>query len=117
MDQLKALFDTVHLTPGTEDLISALHFMGYKVGVISGGFSFYTDYLKERLNLDYVYANELEIVDDRITGEIKGKIIDAERKGEILKKIAEMEKISVDQIVAVGDGANEPDACQFFSEM
>lgn len=107
LDQLKTLFDTVHLTPGTEDLISTLHLMGYKVGVISGGFTFYTDYLKERLNLDYVYANELEIVDDRITGEIKGKIIDAERKGEILKEIAEMEKISADQIVAVGDGAND----------
>ncbi|MBW2634327.1 MAG: phosphoserine phosphatase SerB [Deltaproteobacteria bacterium] len=98
---------SIHLTPGTEDLISTLHFMGYKVGVISGGFSFFTDYLKERLGLDYVFANELEIVDGRVTGRIKGDIIDAERKGEILIQIAQLENITKDQIVAVGDGAND----------
>jgi len=81
--------------------------MGYKVGVISGGFSFFTDYLKERLGLDYVFANELEIVDGRVTGRIKGDIIDAERKGEILIQIAQLENITKDQIVAVGDGAND----------
>jgi len=97
----------VQLTPGTEELISTLHFMGYKVGVVSGGFTFFTDYLKERLNLDYVFANELEIKDGVVTGEIKGDIIDAKHKGEILKKIAWMEGISVKQIVAVGDGAND----------
>jgi len=105
--QLEPLFKTVHLTPGAEDLISTLHFMGYKVGVISGGFTFFTDYLKERLNLDYVFANELEIKGGKITGEITGEIIDAEHKGEILKRIARAEGISVDQIVAVGDGAND----------
>ena len=105
--QLDPLFKSVHLTPGAEELISTLHFMGYKVGVISGGFTFFTDYLKERLNLDYVFANELEIKDGVVTGEIKGDIIDAKHKGEILKKIAKIEGISVDQIVAVGDGAND----------
>lgn len=105
--QLEPIFKSVHMTPGAEELISSLHSMGYKVGVISGGFTFFTDYLKKRLNLDYVFANELEIVDGVITGEIKGEIIDAEKKGEILKRIAEMEHISVDQIVAVGDGAND----------
>jgi len=105
--QLESISETIHLTPGTEELISALHFMGYKVGVISGGFTFLTNYLKERLKLDYVFANELEIEDGVVTGEIKGDIIDAERKGEILNQIAEREGISVDQIVAVGDGAND----------
>ena len=107
VDQLKSLTKSIHLTPGTEDLISTLHFMGYKVGVISGGFSFFTDYLKERLGLDYVFANELEIVDNKVTGKIKGDIIDAERKGDILVEITRLENITKDQIVAVGDGAND----------
>ncbi|MCG6909109.1 MAG: phosphoserine phosphatase SerB [Deltaproteobacteria bacterium] len=106
-DQLESLTKSIHLTPGTEDLISTLHFMGYKVGVISGGFSFFTDYLKQRLGLDYVYANELEIENGQVTGSIKGEIIDAERKGEILIEIARLENITKDQIVAVGDGAND----------
>lgn len=107
VSQLKLLIKNIRLTPGTEELISALHYMGYKVGLISGGFSFFTDYLKERLNLDYVFANELVIENGMTTGEIKGDIIDAERKGEILKKIASIENISLDQVVAVGDGAND----------
>jgi len=105
--QLESIFDTVHFSPGAEDLIATLHFMGYKVAVISGGFSFFTDYLKKRLNLDYVFANELEIKDGIVTGKIKGRIIDAESKAEILKQIANSENISPDQIVAVGDGAND----------
>ena len=105
--QLRKLTRSIHLTPGAEDLISSLKSMGYKVAVISGGFSFFTNYLKERLNLDYVYANELEIIDGITTGRIKGEIIDGERKAEIIKQIADQEKIAVDQIVAVGDGAND----------
>ena len=107
VEQLKLLSKTIRLTPGTEELISTLHFMGYKIAVISGGFSFFTDYLKEKLKLDYVFANELVIENGITTGEIKGKIIDAERKGKILKKIAKLENISVNQVVAVGDGAND----------
>jgi phosphoserine phosphatase len=105
--QLEILTKSIHLTPGAEELIATLHHMGYKVGVVSGGFTFFTDYLKERLNLDYVFANELAVEDGVVTGEIKGDIVDAERKGDILRKIAENENISVDQIVAVGDGAND----------
>jgi phosphoserine phosphatase len=107
VDQLEILTKSIHLTPGAEELIATLHHMGYKVGVVSGGFTFFTDYLKERLNLDYVFANELAVEDGVVTGEITGEIVDAERKGDILKKIAEKEQISVDQIVAVGDGAND----------
>ncbi|MDP7416518.1 MAG: phosphoserine phosphatase SerB, partial [Desulfobacterales bacterium] len=99
-EQLELLSKTIRLTPGAEELISMLHFMGYKVAVISGGFSFFTNYLKKRLHLDYVYTNELVIRDGEITGEIKGDIIDAEKKGEIIQEIAELENISVDQIVA-----------------
>lgn len=107
VEQIEKLTQTLHLTPGAEELISALHFMGFKVGVISGGFSFFTNYLKERLNLDYVYANELEIVDGVTTGRIKGKPILGQSKADIIHQIAEMENISEDQIVAVGDGAND----------
>ena len=107
VDQLKLLSENIHLTPGSEELISALHHMGYIVALISGGFSFFTNYLKEKLNLDYVFSNELAIENDVTTGEIKGDIINAERKGEIIKEIADLENISIDQIVAVGDGAND----------
>jgi phosphoserine phosphatase len=107
VDQLEMLTKAIHLTPGAEELIATLHHMGYKVGVVSGGFTFFTDYLKERLNLDYVFANELAVENGLVTGEIKGEIVDAEKKGSILKKIAELERISEDQIVAVGDGAND----------
>jgi phosphoserine phosphatase len=107
VEQLEILTKGIHLTPGAEELISTLHRMGYKVGVISGGFTFFTDYLKQRLNLDYVFANELAVEDGVVTGEIKGDIVDAQQKGQILQKIAAEERISVDQIVAVGDGAND----------
>ena len=107
VDQLEMLTKGVHLTPGTEELISTLHSMGYKVGVVSGGFTFFTDYLKDHLKLDYVFANELEIENGVVTGEIKGQIIDAEQKGRIIQVIAEQEGITPDQIVAVGDGAND----------
>ena len=106
-EQLELLSGALNLTPGAEELISTLHFMGYKVGVISGGFTFFTDFLRKKLKLDYVYANELEIKDGVVTGNIKGEIIDANRKGEIIKRIANSENISVDQVVAVGDGAND----------
>jgi len=106
-EQLESLSGSIHLTPGAEELISSLRQMGYKIGVISGGFTFFTNYLKDRLKLDYVYANELEIIGGIVTGEIKGEIVDAERKGEIIKEIASSEQIDVDQIVAVGDGAND----------
>lgn len=106
-EQLELLSGAINLTAGAEELIATLHFMGYKVGVISGGFTFFTDYLKKKLNLDYVFANELEIANGVVTGKIKGEIIDANRKGEIIRRIANNEGISVDQVVAVGDGAND----------
>ncbi len=105
--QLELLSRSIKLTPGTEELISALHFMGYKVAVISGGFTFFTNYLQKKLNIDYVFANELEIENGVTTGKITGEIIDAECKGELLEHIAEREDVSVDQIVAVGDGSND----------
>ncbi|MBW2607636.1 MAG: phosphoserine phosphatase SerB [Deltaproteobacteria bacterium] len=107
VEKLELLINTIKLTPGAEELISTLRSMGYKIAVISGGFSFFTDHLKNLLNLDYVFANELEIENGIVTGKIKGEIIDAEKKGELLKQIADIEGITVDQIVAVGDGSND----------
>lgn len=107
VEKLELLTNTIKLTPGAEELISALRFMGYKIAVISGGFSFFTDHLKKLLNLDYVFANELEIENGVVTGKIKGEIIDAKKKGELLKQIADIEGLSADQIVAVGDGSND----------
>ncbi len=107
VSQLEMLTKSIELTEGTEELISTLHYMGYKVGVISGGFTFFTDYLKKRLHIDYVYANELEIRDGVTTGNIRGEIIDARRKGEIIQEIARLENISPNQIIAIGDGAND----------
>ena len=97
----------LQLTPGSEELLHHLKHVGYKIALISGGFTYFTDVLKEQLGFDYTFANELEIKDGFLTGEIKGEIIDAEAKGRIIYHLAELEKISSDNIVAVGDGAND----------
>lgn len=104
---LEEIAGDLQLTPGSEELIHHLKEVGYKIALISGGFTYFTDILKERLGFDYTFANELEIKDGMITGEIKGDIIDAEAKGRIIYYLAELERISPDNIVAVGDGAND----------
>ncbi|GBE18623.1 phosphoserine phosphatase [archaeon BMS3Abin16] len=104
---LEDIAENLTLTPGTEELLSTLKSMGYKTALISGGFTFFTDRLKEELDFDYAYANKLDIVDGRLTGRIRGRIIDAEGKGRIIQELAKKENISTDNIVAVGDGAND----------
>ena len=104
---LEEIARDLQLTPGSEELIRHLKQVGYKIALISGGFTYFTDVLKERLGFDYAFANELEIENGVLTGEIKGDIIDAEAKGRIIYRLAEFEKISSDNIVAVGDGAND----------
>lgn len=104
---LDTIASELQLTPGSEELIHHLKLLGYKIALISGGFTYFTDVLKERLGFDYTFANKLEIKDQRLTGEIEGDIIDAEAKGGIVFKLAELERISPDNIVAVGDGAND----------
>ena len=95
------------LTKGSEELIAALKEMGFKVALISGGFSYFTDVLKKRLGFDYAFGNELEIKEGRLTGRIKGGIIDEKRKAEILDEICCKEGITRDEAVAVGDGSND----------
>lgn len=95
------------LTDGALKLIKNLKILGYKIAIISGGFTFFGEYLKKKLNIDYVFANELEIKDNVLTGKVLGEIIDGEKKAEILKKLAKSENISLEQVIAVGDGAND----------
>jgi phosphoserine phosphatase len=81
--------------------------LGYKTAIVSGGFTFFTDRLKQRLDLDYAYANTLEIVDGRLTGRLVGPVIDAAAKRRCLFEIAQKENIELAQTLAVGDGAND----------
>lgn len=104
---LETIASDLQLTPGSEELIHHLKLLGYKIALISGGFTYFTDVLKERLGFDYTFANKLAIKNQKLTGEIEGDIIDAEAKGKIIYQLADLEKISPDSIVAVGDGAND----------
>jgi phosphoserine phosphatase len=104
---LEEIARDLQLTPGSEELIHHLKQMGYKIALISGGFTYFTDVLKERLDFDYAFANQLEIKDGVLTGEIQGEIIDAKAKGRIVNHLAKLENIRPDNIVAVGDGAND----------
>ncbi|MBN2250462.1 MAG: phosphoserine phosphatase SerB [Candidatus Altiarchaeota archaeon] len=104
LDDIK---NNMKLTPGTGELLHALKNMGFKLALISGGFTYFTDELKNRLGFDYAYANKLVIKDGKVTGEIEGEIIDSEKKAEILKELMRKENISKEEVVAVGDGAND----------
>ncbi|MFW5489856.1 MAG: phosphoserine phosphatase SerB [Desulfovibrio sp.] len=104
---LDAVADRIPLTSGAERLIANLKRYGYKIAIISGGFTYFGRKLQDQLGIDYLYANELEIVDGVITGKVLGDIVDAERKAFLLKDIARREDISLQQVIAVGDGAND----------
>ena len=97
----------LELTEGAERVIQTLKKLGYKIGIISGGFDFFGEYLQNKLGMDYVFANVLEIENGEITGNISGDIIDGPKKAELLKTIATVENISLQQTIAVGDGAND----------
>lgn len=95
------------LTEGAHRLISNLKRYGYKTAILSGGFTYFGRYLQTMLGIDYVYANELEIIDGRLTGNYLGEIVDGQMKAELLKKLAFKEDIHLEQVIAVGDGAND----------
>lgn len=95
------------LTDGAERLIKNLKTLGYKIAIISGGFTFFGHYLQEKLGIDYVFANELEIENGYLTGRVKGEIIDGQRKAALLQWLAEELRVSLEQVIAVGDGAND----------
>ena len=95
------------VTEGAERLVSTLKKLGYKTAILSGGFNYFGRYLQQRLGIDYVYANELEIIDGKVTGRVSGVVVDGARKAELLQEIAAQENISLEQVIAVGDGAND----------
>ena len=96
------------MTEGVERLMMVLKRYGYKIALLSGGFTFFGEYLQRKLGIDYVYANELEVGEDnRLTGRYVGDIVDGQRKAELLRLIAQVEKVDLEQTIAVGDGAND----------
>ncbi len=104
---MKDIADNLPIMEGADRLISILKKIGFKVAILSGGFTYFGNALKKRFDVDYVYANELEIVDGKLTGNHVGDIVDGKRKAELLKLIAQVEKIELEQVIAVGDGAND----------
>jgi len=95
------------LTPGVEEFIKTIQSLGFKTAVISGGFTYFANHLKRKLNLDYAFANELEIKNNKLTGKVIGTIVDAEQKATLVDLITQQEGISLEQVVAIGDGAND----------
>ena len=104
---LEGIAKSLPITEGAEKLVSTLKKLGYKTAILSGGFNYFGQYLKDRLGIDYVYANELDIVDGKVSGKVVGEIVDGQRKAELLRELAAKEMISLKQVVAVGDGAND----------
>ncbi|GAB6011110.1 phosphoserine phosphatase SerB [Viscerimonas tarda] len=104
---LKEIAENLPITEGMVRLIRILKKSGYKIAILSGGFTYFGNHLKEKYGFDYVYANELEIVDGKLTGNYVGDIVDGKRKAELLRLIAQVEKADIRQTVAVGDGAND----------
>lgn len=105
---MKEIAETMPITEGVDRLMSILKQCGYKIAILSGGFTYFGEYLQRRYGIDYVYANELEIGDDgKLTGNYVGEIVDGHRKAELLKLIAQVEKVNLAQTIAVGDGAND----------
>jgi phosphoserine phosphatase len=98
---------TLPMTEGAERLIRTLKTLGYTIAILSGGFNYFGRILQERLGIDYVYANELEIRDGALTGGLVGEIVDGPGKARLLQAIAAKENISLSQVIAVGDGAND----------
>jgi len=106
---LEKVLARIELTPGAEDLVRVLKRLGYRTAVISGGFIEIVEPIQKRLGLDYAFANRLEVKDGVLTGEVVGTIINRQRKAELLESIAKLERIELDQVIAVGDGANDLD--------
>ena len=104
---LAGIAANLRLNEGAEKLISSLKKLGYKTAILSGGFNYFGRYLQNKLGIDYVYANELDIVDGKVTGEVKGTVVDGQRKAELLAMLAQQEGIALEQVIAVGDGAND----------
>ena len=104
---LEGIAKELTLTEGAEELIATIKKMGYKTAILSGGFSYFGKFLQQRLGIDYVYANELDINAGKVTGQVIGQIVNGQRKADLLRELAKKEGILLDQTIAVGDGAND----------
>ena len=105
---MQEIAENLPITEGADRLMSVLKTCGYKIAILSGGITFFGEYLRQRFGIDYVYANELEIGEDgRLTGRYLGEIVDGRRKADLLKLIAQTERVNLAQTIAVGDGAND----------
>lgn len=101
------VIDNLPITEGAERLVRSLQRVGYRTAILSGGFAFFAEHLRKKLGIDYMYANQLEIVDGKVSGNVIGDIVDGERKASLLGELAARERISLEQVIAVGDGAND----------
>lgn len=104
---MKEIAENLPITEGVERLMFVLKHYGYKIAILSGGFTYFGEYLKRKFGIDYVYANELEIENGKLTGRYLGEIVDGKRKAELLRLLAQVEKVDIAQTIAVGDGAND----------
>lgn len=105
---MREIAHNLPITEGVERLMFVLKRYGYKIAILSGGFTYFGEYLKRKFDADYVYANDLEVdADGKLTGQVKGEIVDGRRKAELLRLITQVENISLEQTIAVGDGAND----------
>ncbi len=104
---MRDIAEHLPITEGVERLMFVLKRYGYKIAILSGGFTYFGNYLKDKFGIDYVYANQLEIVDGKLTGRYLGDIVDGKRKAELLQLLAQVEKVDIAQTIAVGDGAND----------
>lgn len=107
LEELEDIRDHLPLSPGVRRLTAVLRRLGYKLGVVTGGFDFFAQHLKQELGLDYAFANHLEIKDGALTGRLRGEVLDAVQKAHIVNQTACQEGILLDQTVVVGDGAND----------
>lgn len=105
--ELEKIREEMRLSEGAEELVTTLKRLGYKLGVVSGGFHYFADNLKDRMGLDFSYANQLEMKNGKLTGKVTGKIVDNAFKAKIVNMVSSQEGILLDQTVAVGDGAND----------
>lgn len=104
---MQDIAENLPITEGADRLMSVLKKIGFKIAILSGGFTYFGNHLKNKYGIDYVYANELEIEDGKLTGNYIGDIVDGKRKAELLRLIAQVENVDIRQTVAVGDGAND----------
>lgn len=104
---MRDIAENLPFTEGVGRMMGVLKRAGFKIAILSGGFTYFGNYIKQKFGIDYVYANELEIENGKLTGRYVGEIVDGRRKAELLKLIAQFENVNIAQTIAVGDGAND----------